>query len=208
MERKNEKENTMFIFALVLVVPALFLCGCADEEYHGGNQNKHDSTKWFTETELSAVGLSNLSAPTGLTGEMSTNTWWFNDGYAFTQPCSDDAILSQNALTYLNYFKENYNGYFGTVSIHATSSTSTYYYITQKNDIADYFDDNPSKLYKFYYVTNPEKTEKGYFVENSVYTFEIRYEFSTNDNQYLFKLFIEKADAHHNGQTQYFYKMK
>lgn len=132
----------------------------------------------------------------------------FNGGYAFTQPCGDDAILSQNALTYLNYFKENYNGYFGTVSIHATSSTSTYYYLTQKNDIADYFDDNPSKLYKFYYVTNPEKTEKGYFVENSVYTFEIRYEFSTKDNQYLFKLFIEKADTHHNGQTQYFYKMK
>lgn len=74
--KKLKKRILSFIFALVLVVPALFLCGCADDEFHGGNQNKHDSTKWFTETELSAVGLSNWSAPTGLTGEMSTNTWW------------------------------------------------------------------------------------------------------------------------------------
>lgn len=204
-----KKRILSFILALVLVVPAFFLCGCANDEFHSGNQNEHDRTKWFTEIELSAVGLSNLSAPTGLTGEMSTNTWWWiNGGYAFTQPCSDDAILSQNALTYLNYFKENYNGYFGTVSIHATYSTSTYYYITQKNDIAEYFDDNPSKLYEFYYVTNPEKDDNGYFVKNSVYTFEIRYECSTDDNQYLFKLFIEKADASRNGQMQYYYRMR
>lgn len=160
---------------------------------------------------MSAVGLSNLTAPTGLNGEISSSDAWFNDGYSFSQPCDNVDLLEQNAEIYLNYFKTNYNGYFGHISgNHGVMSgeNETWYVLEQSNNLNDYFDYNLSKLYKFYYVTNHDTDEQGYFVQNSVYTFEIRYEFNTSKNQYLFKLFIEKADTSTNGTYSYYYKMK
>lgn len=177
----------------------------------GGNLNLHDSSKWFTETELSAVGLSNLTAPTGLNGEISSSDYWLNGGYSFSQPCDNADLLAENAEIYLNYFKTNYNGYFGHISgNHGViyGETETWYVLEQSNNLSDYFDDNPSKLYKFYYVTNHDTDKRGYFVTNSVYTLEIRYEFNVSTNQYLFKLFIEKADTSSNGAFSYYYKMK
>lgn len=202
---KLKKKILSFILAFILIIPAFFLCGCGDND-SGGNKNLHDSTKWFTETELSNVGLSNLNAPTGLIGTISSSVTWFNDGYSFSQPCNDANLLTQNAETYLDYFKNNYNGYFGIANIFMSSSTTYYYNIIQKNNIDDYFADNPSELYKFYYVTNQQKDSDGYFMEGSVYTFEIRFEFSTTTNEYMFKLFIEKADSSHNGMYSYYYR--
>ena len=201
-----KKKILNLIFLFILIIPAFFLCGCGSGD-SGGNPQFHDRTKWFTETELVAVGLPNLSAPIGLTGEISSSDSWFNDGYSFSQQCDDENLLVQNAEIYLNYFKSNYNGYFGVANIYMTSSDAFYYKISQKESVADYFDDNPSKLYKFYYVTNKATDSEGYFVSGSVYTFEIRYEFSTSENQYMFKLFIEKADLCHNQIYSYYYKM-
>lgn len=159
----------------------------------------------------SLVGLSNLTAPTGLSGDISSSDFWFNDGYSFSQPCDNENLLTQNAETYFNYFKTNYNGYFGTINnSHGIKygKNETWYNLNQSDNLNDYYGNNPSKLYKFYYVTNHETDNEGYFVEGSVYTLEIRYEFNTSTNQYLFKLFIEKADHNHYGNYTYHYKMK
>ena len=201
-----KKKILNLIFLFNLIIPAFVLCGCGSGD-SGERPQFLDRTKSFTETELVAVGLSNLSAPIGLTGEISSSDSWFNDGYSFSQQCKDESLLAQNAEIYLNYFKSNYNGYFGVANTYMTSSDAFYYKISQKENIADYFDDNPSKLYKFYYVTNKATDSEGYFVSGSVYTFEIRYEFSTSLNQYMFKLFIEKADLSHNQTFSFYYKM-
>ena len=79
--------------------------------------------------------------------------------------------------------------------------------LKQSNNIEDYFDDNPSKLYEFYYVTD-NTLEDGYFKKGTVYTFEIRYEFDTNRNAYCFKLFVESADGSHNGMYTNYYKTR
>lgn len=211
---KTKHKIFSLIMAVLLIIPAMFfLTACGDNGNNGpgGNLNLHDSSKWFTETELSAVGLSNLTAPTGLNGTISSSDSWFNDGYSFSQPCDNADLLEQNAEIYLNYFKTNYNGYFGHISGNHGAiygENETWYVLEQSNNLSDYFGNNPSKLYKFYYVTNHDTDKQGYFVQNSVYTFEIRYEFNASTNQYLFKLFIEKADTSHNGIYSYYYKIK
>ena len=73
-------------------------------------------------------------------------------------------------------------------------TNETWYIIEQKNNLSDYFDDNPSKLYKFYYVRD-NTLDDGYFAKGSVWIFEIRYEFDTDSDVYEFKLFIESADS-------------
>ena len=208
-------KNKIFslIMTILLIIPAMFFltaCGDNGNSDPGKNLNSHDSSKWFTEAELSAVGLSNLTAPTGLNGTISSSDSWFKDGYSFSQPCDNVDLLKQNAEIYLNYFKTNYDGYFGHISRYGAiyGENETWYVLEQSNNLSDYFDKNPSKLYRFYYVTNHNTDKKGYFVRNSVYTFEIRYEFSTSTNQYLFKLFIEKADTSSNWVFSYYYKMK
>lgn len=210
---KTKHKIFSLIMAVLLIIPAMFFltaCGDNGNNGSGGNLNLHDSSKWFTETELSAVGLSNLTAPTGLNGKISSSDSWFKDGYSFSQPCDNVDLLEQNAEIYLNYFKTNYDGYFGHISgNHGVKyGDETWYVLEQSNNLSDYFNNNPSKLYKFYYVTNHDTNEQGYFVQNSVYTFEIRYEFNASTNQYLFKLFIEKADTSSNGVYSYYYKMK
>ena len=206
----NKKAKFLnLLIAIILIIPVLLFCGCGGD---GGNGNSnpptHDRTKWFTETELSAVGLSGLTAPVGLTGEISSSDSWFNDGYSFSQACAEPSILDQNAEIYLDYFKTNYNGYFGVAKTYASSSNAFWYKIEQKDNILDYFDDNPSRLYKIYYVTDTNTDDNGNFVKGSVYTFEIRYEYSTSANGYLFKLFVEKADVSHNSAYTYYFRMK
>ena len=87
------------------------------------------------------------------------------------------------------------------------STNENWYIIEQKNDLTDYFEDNPSKLYRFYYVRN-NTLDNGYFVKGAVWIFELRYEFDTASNGYKFKLFIESADSTHNGIYTNYYKMK
>lgn len=77
----------MIACAVTLGVTCFGLVSCGDNEEETPNQEGHDSTKWFTDEELSKVGLGGLTAPTGLTGEMNSDTAWFNNGYSFTQPC-------------------------------------------------------------------------------------------------------------------------
>ena len=78
--------------------------------------------------------------------------------------------MSANAQTYLDYLKTHYNGYFGKTSIEkiGVGVDETWYFITQKDDLSDYFGDNPSDLYKFYYVKDTTLDSEGYFVQDGV----------------------------------------
>ena len=67
--------------------------------------------------ELAKKGLSALPAPTGLSGDMSSDLDWYNDGYAFHQACPDEDTFTQNAEAYLNYFKLKYDGRFGVTKL-------------------------------------------------------------------------------------------
>lgn len=195
---------------LPLLLSSLFtLVSCDnEEEIIIGSKDTHDSTAWFTSEELKAVGLEGLSAPTGLTGTMSSDTHWFNNGYAFHQVCPSEEVMKQNAQTYLDYFKTNYEGQFGITQLHATSKDTMWYYILPKSDLNDYHDTNPSSLYKFYYVRDAEKAEDGYLKDNAVWTLDIRYEMNSSSNDYFLKVFIENASSTHNNAFTLKYSLR
>ena len=198
------------IFLSAIMCIGLVSCGNrADNNNEGSQPALHDRTKWFTAEELMKKGLDELTMPSGLFGEINSSDAWFNDGYYFSQDCPDEATFKSNAETYFLYFKTHYDGRFGKPAIEKLSldTNETWYVIEQKSELSDYFDDNPSKLYQFYYVRD-NTLENGYFVKGSVWIFEIRYEIDTETNQYKFKLFVESADSSTNGVYSNHYKMK
>lgn len=198
------------IFLSAIMCIGLVSCGNRTDNNNEGSQPAlHDRTKWFTAEELMKKGLDELTMPSGLFGEINSSDAWFNDGYSFSQDCPDEATFKSNAETYFLYFKTHYDGRFGKPAIEKLSldSNETWYVIEQKSELSDYFDDNPSKLYQFYYVKD-NTLENGYFVKGSVWIFEIRYEIDTETNQYKFKLFVESSDSSTNGVYSNYYKMK
>lgn len=205
---KLKKIIIMALCLSLVMTCGVFLAACNKGGGNGDNNKTQirDDTKWFSEEELAKKGLSALPAPTGLSGDMSSDLNWYNDGYSFHQACPDEDKFTQNAETYLNYFKSKYDGRFGVAKPFMYGEDETFYKITQKTDLSDYFSDNPSSLYKFYYVTDTT-LEDGYFKADAVWTFEIRYEFNTTKNTYLFKIFIENARKSHNGVYTNYYKM-
>ena len=86
-------------------------------------------------------------------------------------------------------------------------TNENWYVIDPNHDLSDYFDDNPSKLYEFYYVRNNSLND-GYFIKGSVWIFEIRYGLDANSDEYKFKLFIASADFSRNGIYRNYYKMR
>lgn len=141
---------------------------------------------------------------------MNSSDTWFNNGYSFSQPCPDEDTFHLNAEIYFTYFNTYYDGKFGKPDIEklGIQTNESWYVIKQKASISDYYDDNPSALYKFYYARNTTDLDNGYFVKGSVWSFEIRYEFDTTSNGYLFKMFIESADTNHNGNYTNYYRIK
>lgn len=216
-----KKILSMIACAITLGVTCFGLVSCGDNEEEitsqerqttiqgGQTTSQHDSTKWFTDEELSKVGLEGLTAPTGLTGEISSDINWYNNGYSFTQPCPDKDTFELNAETYFSYFKTNYDGKFGKPRIEklGMETNETWYVIEQKYSMSEYYSDNPSALYDFYYVKNTD-LDNGYFVKGSVWSFDIRYEFDTNSKEYLFKMFIESADTNRSGTFKNYYRIK
>lgn len=205
---KLKKIIIMALCLSLVMTCGVFLAACNKGGGEGDNNKTQirDDTKWFSEEELAKKGLSALPAPTGLSGDMSSDLNWYNDGYSFHQACPDEDTFTQNAEAYLNYFKSKYDGRFGVAKPFMYGEDETFYKITQKTDLSDYFSDNPSSLYKFYYVTDTT-LEDGYFKADAVWTFEIRYEFNTTKNTYLFKIFIENARKQRNSDLTYYYKM-
>lgn len=187
------------------------LVACGDTDSDGGNDNSsplRDNTKWFSQQELAQKGLDDLPQPSNLSGNLKTSVDWFNDGYSFSQSCPSEAEFYSNAQTYFDYFKTHYEGLFGKARIKMSSSDEWWCLIETSMMLENYFDDNPSKLYKFYYVKDTTVGDDGYLLTGAVLTFEIRYEFDTTSNGYLFKMFVESADKSHNGMITYHYRLK
>lgn len=209
---KLKKIIIMALCLSLVMTCGVFLAACNKGGDNGDNNKTQirDDTKWFSEEELAKKGLSALPAPTGLSGDMNSYLYWYNDGYSFHQACPNEDIFYENVEKYFAYFNEKFDGRFGTIDTRSykySPSTNEYYYnILKKTDLADYFSNNPSSLYKFYYVTD-KTLEDGYLKADAVWTFEIRYEFDTTKNTYLFKIFIENARKSDNGVKTYYYKM-
>ena len=205
-----KKSLSVIICTVLLAITCIGLVACGNDAGSGETQKPlHDSTKWFTEEELSAKGLAGLTAPTGLSGKMNSSDSWFNDGYSFSQVCPDEETFRMNAETYFSYLKKHYDGAFGKPrnEKYSMDTNENWYIIEQKSNLSEYFDDNPSKLYKFFYVRN-NTSDNGYLVKGSVWIFEIRYEFDTDSDGYKFKLFVESADTSRNGIYKNYYKMR
>ena len=200
-------------FAAIFAMMTVFACFCFSACGDGNSSDVtegHDSSAWFTEEELEKVGLGGLGAPEGLTGVMTTDTHWFGDGYSFSQVCPEREKLEQTADVYLGYFKNRYGKNFGVAAFyaHGTTDNTFYYNIVQKSDLSDYYDDNPSPLYKFYYITDTSVAEDGYLAEDAVWSLDIRYDFDTSSEMYKLKIFIEKENKSINGTYTYKYRQK
>lgn len=204
---KLKKIIIMALCLSLVMTCGVFLAACNKGGDNGDNNKTQirDDTKWFSEEELAKKGLSALPAPTGLSGDMSSDLNWYNDGYAFHQACPDEDKFTQNVETYFNYFKSKYDGSFGAINAYSlekySPSTNEYYYnILKKADLSDYFSDNPCPTYTFYYVTDTT-LEDGYFKADAVWTFTIRF-----DDGKL-KIFIENAGKTRNGVYTNHYRM-
>lgn len=205
---KLKKIIIMALCLSLVMTCGVFLAACNKGGGEGGGDTyvPRNSNQWFTEAELAKKGLSALPAPTGLSGDMSSDLYWYNDGYSFHQACPDEDTFTQNAEAYLNYFKSKYDGRFGAINAYSlekySPSTNEYYYnILKKTDLADYFSDNPCPTYTFYYVTDDTTLEDGYFKADAVWTFEIM----LDDGK--LKIFIENAGKTRNGVYTNHYRM-
>ena len=191
--------NNKFIKHICLFASIFCLFSCGEETQ---TLSSRDNNNWFTESELSKVGLSGLTAPSNCKGLMNTDIYWFNEGYSFSQECESEDVLVENSTTYLNYFIDKYDNLFGYTRSYITGEDTFYYYIINDKTLSSYRSDNPSPLYKFYYITNQNVDEEGYFVKDAVWSFEIRFE----ENK--LKIFIENGNKNHSGMIDYKYKIR
>lgn len=203
---KLKKIIIMALCLSLVMTCGVFLAACNKGGDNGDNNKTQirDDTKWFSEEELAKKGLSALPAPTGLSGDMNSYLYWYNDGYSFHQACPNEDIFYENVEKYFAYFNEKFDGRFGTIDTRSykySPSTNEYYYnILKKTDLADYFSDNPCPTYTFYYVTDTT-LEEGYFKADAVWTFEIM----LDDGK--LKIFIENARKTRNGVYTNHYRM-
>ncbi|UKI14422.1 MAG: hypothetical protein L6V85_10380 [Clostridiales bacterium] len=118
---KLKKIIIMALCLSLVMTCGVFLAACNKGGGSGGGDTyvPRNSNQWFTEAELAKKGLSALPAPTGLSGDMSSDLNWYNDGYSFHQACPDEETFTQNAEAYLNYFKSKYDGRFGAINAYS-----------------------------------------------------------------------------------------
>lgn len=67
--RKNmlRRKLSIIVYIVLLSITCVTLVACGNNDVSDENINSvHDTTKWFTEEELSAKGLAGLTAPIGL----------------------------------------------------------------------------------------------------------------------------------------------
>lgn len=212
---KLKKIIIMALCLSLVMTCGVFLAACNKGGGNGDNNKTQvrDDTKWFSEEELAKKGLSALPAPTGLTGNMNSYLYWYNDGYSFDQACPDEDTFTQNAEAYLNYFKSKYDGRFGTDKLEkilTADNGQSCYRLVQETNLDKYYVKN-SKRYRFYYVTDTEATQQifgqNYLKDDAVWLFDVLYDFDTTKNTYMLKIFIENAGKAKNGETINYYRL-
>lgn len=213
---KLKKVIIMALCLSLVMTCGVFLAACNKGGGEGGGDTyvPRNSNQWFTEAELAKKGLSALPAPAGLSGDMNSDLNWYNDGYSFSQACPDEDTFTQNAEAYLNYFKSKSDGRFGTNKLEkilTADNGQSCYRLVQEINLIEYSVNKSKTIYRFYYVTDTEATQQifgqNYLKDDAVWTFEIRYEFDTTKNTYLFKIFIENAGKTKNGETTNYYRL-
>lgn len=212
---KLKKIIIMALCLSLVMTCGVFLAACNKGGGNGDNNKTQirDDTKWFSEEELAKKGLSALPAPTGLSGDMNSDLYWYNDGYSFDQACPDEDTFTQNVETYFNYFKSKYDGRFGTDKLEkilTADKGQSCYRLVQETNLDKYYVKN-SKRYRFYYVTDTEATQQifgqNYLKDDAVWLFEVQYDFDTTKNTYMLKIFIENAGKAKNGETINYYRL-
>lgn len=212
---KLKKIIIMALCLSLVMTCGVFLAACNKGGGEGGGDTyvPRNSNQWFTEAELAKKGLSALPAPTGLSGDMNSYLYWYNDGYSFSQACPDEDTFTQNAEAYLNYFKSKYDGRFGTDDLEkilTADDGQSCYRLVQETNLDKYYVKN-SKRYRFYYVTDTEATQQifgqNYLKDDAVWQFEVLYDFDTNKNTYMLKIFIEIAGKNKSGKTINYYRL-
>lgn len=213
---KLKKIIIMALCLSLVMTCGVFLAAC---NKGGGNSGGGDtyvprnSNQWFTEAELAKKGLSALPAPTGLSGDMSSDLNWYNDGYSFDQACPDEDIFYENVEKYFAYFNEKFDGRFGTDKLEkilTADDGQSCYRLVQETNLDKYYVKN-SKRYRFYYVTDTEATQQifgqNYLKDDAVWLFEVMNDFDTTKNTYVLKIFIENAGKTKNGKTINYYRL-
>lgn len=212
---KLKKIIIMALCLSLVMTCGVFLAACNKGGGNGDNNKTQirDDTKWFSEEELAKKGLSALPAPTGLSGDMNSYLYWYNDGYSFDQACPNEDIFYENVEKYFTYFKKNYDGRFGTDDLEKTLTADkgqSCYRLVQETNLDKYYVEN-SKRYRFYYVTDTEATQQifgqNYLKDDAVWLFEVMYDFDTTKNTYMLKIFIENAGKAKNGETRNYYRL-
>ena len=185
---------------LCFIFSFCFVIGC---DNNPPEQSQQELKTWFTEDELKDVGLMGLKAPILCNGDISIDNNYFFGKYYFSQLANNEQSLEENANIILNYFIENYNNKFGIAKLYATNVESNIYIynINLESDLEKFFDDNPSPLYKFFYIINDETDKDGYIVNGGVYSLEIRYE-----NEKILIL-VDDESTNYNGTIQLKYKL-
>lgn len=200
--------KNMKLLKLFVLTSCFALMSCQNQTPSNPNNSIEEHLSWFKEEDLEKIHLSNLKAPIKCDGDANVDTSWFNDGYAFSQPCPNEEVMNENAEIYFDYFKEHYNGTFGLAKTYMFGETENFYNIVPNDSLSKYHGDNPSPLYKLYYVSDTTLDSDGFLKDDAVYSFEIRYEINTSISKYMLKIFIEKANKSHNGVFTYKYNLK
>ena len=212
---KLKKIIIMALCLSLVMTCGVFLAACNKGGGEGGGDTyvPRNSNQWFTEAELAKKGLSALPAPTGLSGDMNSDLNWYNEGYSFSQACPDEDTFTQNAEAYLNYFKSKYDGRFGTDKLEkilTAGDGQSCYRLVQETNLDKYYVKN-SKRYRFYYVTDTEATQQifgqNYLKDDAVWQFDVLYDFDTNKNTYMLKIFIEIASKNRSGDIINYYRL-
>lgn len=216
---KLKKIIIMALCLSLVMTCGVFLAACnkgsgeGDGKGGGDTYVPRNSNQWFTEAELAKKGLSALPAPTGLSGDMSSDLYWYNDGYSFDQACPNEDIFYENVEKYFAYFNEKFDGRFGTDKLEkilTADKGQSCYRLVQETNLDKYYVKN-SKRYRFYYVTDTEATQQifgqNYLKDDAVWLFEVMYDFDTTKNTYMLKIFIENASKAKNGETINYYRI-
>lgn len=198
---KLHKKNILNISVAILSVGILASCG--DETGADVRPYVRDDTAWFSESELSSVGLKGLTAPSLSTTESmqtsATGVIWI---LTYKQKASE-AEFNAYAEVVFSYLGKNYDtNYYGAESLYASGENDVYYKIETPESVSGCYTTNPNPRYEFYYATTKDIVGEGttaHFAADKVFKLTVDYSQET----YL-QLFVEYATDESSSFVAYY----